>query len=86
MTTAKLNHSITSAAPLKEQHHDAGGRIANMGVHGRVVEKLGYRNISITMRLDAVTTPMLLKAEHSGWLQPNKLVTYRFVMDDKMKA
>jgi alcohol dehydrogenase len=38
----------------------------------------GDRNISITMRLDAVTTPMLLKAEHSGWLQPNKLVTHRF--------
>jgi hypothetical protein len=44
----------------KEQHHDAGGRIANMGVHGRAVEKLGDRDISITMRLDTVTTPMLL--------------------------
>ena len=31
----------------------------------------GDRNISITMRLDAVTTPMLLNVEHSGWLQPN---------------
>jgi hypothetical protein len=29
----------------------------------------GDRNISITMRLDAVTTPMLLKAEHSGWMR-----------------
>ena len=86
MTTAKLNHSITSAAPLKEQHHDAGGRIANMGVHGRVVEKLGYRNISITCGWTRSPRRCCFKVEHSGWLQPNKLVTYRFVMDDKMKA
>jgi len=38
---------------------------------GRPVEKLGNRNISITMRLDTATTPMLLKVEYSGKLQPN---------------
>jgi alcohol dehydrogenase len=69
----------------------AGGRIANVGVHGKSVElhmeKLWDRNISLTTRLvDTVTTPMLLKIVESGKLQPHKLVTHRFAMDDIMKA
>jgi alcohol dehydrogenase len=69
----------------------AGGRIANVGVHGKPVElhmeKLWDRNISLTTRLvDTVTTPMLLKVVRSGKLQPNKLVTHRFAMDDILKA
>ena len=44
----------------------AGGRIANVGVHGKPVElhieKLWNRNISLTTRLaDTITIPMLLK-------------------------
>jgi len=69
----------------------AGGRIANVGVHGKPVElhmeKLWDRNISLTTRLvDTVTTPMLLKVVRSGKLQPGKLVTHRFAMHDIMKA
>jgi alcohol dehydrogenase len=69
----------------------AGGRIANVGVHGKPVElhmeKLWDRNISITTRLvDTATTPMLLKVVRSGKLQPGKLVTHRFAMDDILKA
>jgi alcohol dehydrogenase len=69
----------------------AGGRIANVGVHGKPVElhleKLWDRNISLTTRLvDTVTTPMLLKVVSSGKLQPGKLVTHRFAMHDIMKA
>lgn len=69
----------------------AGGRIANVGVHGKPVElhleKLWDRNIAITTRLvDTVTTPMLLKVVRSGKLQPGKLVTHRFAMNDIMKA
>jgi alcohol dehydrogenase len=69
----------------------AGGRFANVGVHGKPVElhleKLWDRNISLTTRLvDTVTTPMLLKIVRSGKLQPNKLVTHRFAMNDIMKA
>jgi alcohol dehydrogenase len=69
----------------------AGGRIANVGVHGKPVElhmeKLWDRNISLTTRLvDTVTTPMLLKVVRSGKLQPGKLVTHRFAMSDIMKA
>ena len=69
----------------------AGGRIANVGVHGRPVqlhmEKLWDRNISLTTRLvDTSTIPMLLKMVLAGKLQPKKLVTHRFAMKDVMQA
>ncbi len=69
----------------------AGGRIANVGVHGKPVElhmeRLWDRNISLTTRLvDTVTTPMLLKVVRSGKLDPTKLVTHRFAMGDILKA
>jgi alcohol dehydrogenase len=69
----------------------AGGRLANVGVHGKPVElhveKLWDRNITLTTRLvDTVTTPMLLKIVQSGKLQPAKLATHRFALDDIMKA
>jgi alcohol dehydrogenase len=69
----------------------AGGRIANVGVHGKPVElhleKLWDRNISLTTRLvDTVTTAMLLKIVKSGRLRPERLVTHRFAMNDVMKA
>jgi alcohol dehydrogenase len=69
----------------------AGGRIANVGVHGKPVElhmeKLWDRNIALTTRLvDTATTPMLLKVVRSGKLQPSKLVTHRFAMNEIMKA
>lgn len=69
----------------------AGGHIANVGVHGKAVElhleKLWDRNIAITTRLvDTVTTSMLLKVVRSGRLQPGKLVTHRFALNDIMKA
>jgi len=69
----------------------AGGRIANIGVHGRPVqlhlEKLWDRNISLTTRLvDTVTTPLLLKLVQAGRLRPTGLVTHRFALDDIMRA
>jgi alcohol dehydrogenase len=69
----------------------AGGRIANVGVHGKPVElhmeKLWDRNISLTTKLvDTVTTSMLLKVVQSGKLHPKRLVTHRFAMNDIMKA
>lgn len=69
----------------------AGGRLANVGVHGKPVElhieKLWAHNIALTTRLvDTVTTPMLLKVVQSGKLQPRKLATHRFQLADIMKA
>jgi len=69
----------------------AGGHIANIGVHGKSVElhleKLWARTITITTRLvDTVTIPMLLKTVLSGKLQPEKLITHRFALNEIMKA
>ena len=68
-----------------------GGRLANVGVHGKPVtlhmEKLWDRNITLTTRLvDTITTGLLLKTVQSGKLQPGKLVTHRFALADVMKA
>jgi alcohol dehydrogenase len=69
----------------------AGGHLANIGVHGKPVllhmEKLWDRNATLTTRLcDTVTTPMLIKAFRAGQLQPGKLVTHRFALDDILQA
>ncbi|MES1160594.1 MAG: zinc-dependent alcohol dehydrogenase family protein [Bacteroidota bacterium] len=68
-----------------------GGRIANVGVHGKSVdlhlETLWGKNITITTRLvDTVTTPMLLKTVRSGKLNPSLLITHRFPLNDIIKA
>ncbi len=68
-----------------------GGRIANIGVHGKPVElhleKLWDRNITITTRLvDAVTTPMLLKVLQSGKLDAKRMATHHFALSDAMRA
>ncbi len=69
----------------------AGGRLANVGVHGKPVslqlEKLWDRNIALTTRLvDTVTLPMLLKVVLSGKVEPAKLITHRFALNDILKA
>jgi alcohol dehydrogenase len=69
----------------------AGGRIANIGVHGHKVdlhlERLWSHNITLTTRLvDTVTTPMLFKSVVSGKLQPRDLITHHFSLDQVMEA
>lgn len=69
----------------------AGGHIANIGVHGKSVdlhlEKLWSQNSTITTRLvDTVTTPLLLKNVTAGKLQPKKLITHEFKLDDVRRA
>jgi alcohol dehydrogenase len=69
----------------------AGGHVANIGVHGKPaplrLERLWDRNVTITTRLvDTSTTPMLLKALAAGTIQPNRLITHRFALDDMLKA
>ncbi|MES2730872.1 MAG: zinc-dependent alcohol dehydrogenase family protein [Bacteroidota bacterium] len=68
-----------------------GGRIANVGVHGKKVdlhlETLWSKNITITTRLvDTATTPMLLKTVLSHKLDPAKLVTHHFALKDIVQA
>lgn len=68
-----------------------GGRIANVGVHGKSVkfhlERLWASNITLTTRLvDAGTTPMLLRMVQSGRIDAQKLVSHRFELSDILKA
>lgn len=69
----------------------AGGNIANVGVHGTPVElhieELWIKNINISMGLVSTnTTPMLLKTLGSGKVDPGKLVTHRFDLDNIIDA
>jgi alcohol dehydrogenase len=68
-----------------------GGRIANIGVHGKKVdlhlEKLWSQNIAITTRLvDTVTTHILLKALENGKLSPAPLISHHFDFGDILGA
>jgi alcohol dehydrogenase len=68
-----------------------GGVIANIGVHGAKVdlhlERLWSQNISITTRLvDTVTTPMLLKTVQSKKIDPTRLITHHFKLDQILDA
>lgn len=51
------------------------------------LERLSSRNITITTRLvDTVTTPMLLKTVQSRKLEPNKLITHHFKLQQILDA
>ncbi|HTT83097.1 MAG TPA: zinc-dependent alcohol dehydrogenase family protein [Rhizomicrobium sp.] len=68
-----------------------GGIIANIGVHGTKadlhLERLWDRNIAITTRLvDTVTTPMLLKTVQARKVEPKRLITHRFKLDQILDA
>jgi alcohol dehydrogenase len=68
-----------------------GGVIANIGVHGVKadlhLERLWSQNIAITTRLvDTVTTPMLLKTVAARKLEPAKLITHHFGLDQILEA
>ncbi len=68
-----------------------GGRMANVGVHGKPVtlnlDRLWASNITLTTRLvDAGTTSMLLRMVESGSLDPKKLVSHRFKLPEILKA
>jgi alcohol dehydrogenase len=68
-----------------------GGIIANIGVHGVKadlhLERLWDRNIAITTRLvDTVTTPMLLKTVQSRKIDPTRLITHHFKLDNILDA
>jgi alcohol dehydrogenase len=82
---------IPATFELCEKLVGPGGVIANVGVHGAKVdlhlEDLWSRNITITTRLvDTVTTPMLLKTVEAGRLEPARLITHRFALDDILEA
>jgi alcohol dehydrogenase len=62
-----------------------------VGVHGKGVnlalENLWIRNVTITTGLvNTNTTPMLLKTVQAGKVDPTRLVTHRFKLNDIEKA
>jgi alcohol dehydrogenase len=68
-----------------------GGRIANIGVHGKPatlhLEDLWIRNITITTGLvDTYSTPKLLGMLIAGQLDLGHMVTHRFGLDEFMPA
>jgi alcohol dehydrogenase len=69
----------------------AGGKLANVGVHGKPVtlhlEKLWIKDVTITTGLvDTRTIPQLLSLIQGGRLDPTVLATHRFSMDEAMAA
>jgi alcohol dehydrogenase len=68
-----------------------GGRVANVGVHGRPatlhLETLWIRNVTITTGLvDTYSTPRLLTMLAAGQLDTGRFVTHRFGLDEMMDA
>jgi alcohol dehydrogenase len=82
---------IPATFELCEELIAPGGVIANIGVHGVPValhlERLWDRNIAITTRLvDTSSTPMLLKILASKKIDPTKLITHHFKLDQILAA
>ena len=68
-----------------------GGRVANVGVHGKPatlhLEDLWIKDVVITTGLvDGYSTPTLLKLIRSGQLDVGRFVTHRFGFDDFLDA
>ena len=82
---------IPATFELCQQIIAPGGVIANIGVHGKKVdlhlESLWDRNISITTRLvDTSSTPMLLKSVGANKIDPTRLITHHFKLDNILAA
>lgn len=68
-----------------------GGRVANIGVHGKPatlhLERLWAHNITITTRLvDTVSIPQLLSLIQAGRFDPTVFVTHTFPLSEAMAA
>ena len=68
-----------------------GGRVANVGVHGKPatlhLEDLWIKDVTITTGLvDAYSTPTLLNLIRAGQLDIGAFVTHRFTMSDFLDA
>jgi alcohol dehydrogenase len=68
-----------------------GGRVANVGVHGKPatlhLERLWIRDVTITTGLvDTFTTPQLMKLIAEGRLDPTPFATHRFPLGETMSA
>jgi alcohol dehydrogenase len=69
----------------------AGGRVANVGVHGKPatlhLERLWIKDVTITTGLvDTFTTPRLMQLIEGGKLDPSIFATHRFALSEAMAA
>jgi alcohol dehydrogenase len=69
----------------------AGGRVANIGVHGAPttlhLEELWIKNVTITTGLvSGSTVPTLLQLVRDGRIESEKLGTHHFALDEIMEA
>jgi alcohol dehydrogenase len=82
---------IPATFELAEELIRPGGRLANVGVHGKPaslhLEKLWIRNVTITTGLvDTRSIPQLLSLIEGKRLDPTILATHRFAIGETMKA
>ena len=68
-----------------------GGRVANIGVHGKPatlhLETLWTRDVTITTGLvDTFSIPQLMRLVASGRLDPSLFATHRYALEDTMDA
>jgi alcohol dehydrogenase len=68
-----------------------GGRVANVGVHGKPatlhLESLWIKGVTITTGLvDTYSTPTLLKTVVAGQIDPTRFTTHRFPLHDALEA
>ena len=82
---------VPSSFDLCQNMVRPGGNVAVIGVHGHSVDlqlqKLWIQNITLTTGLvSTFTTPMLLKNVSSGKLEPKKLITHHFMLQDILEA
>ena len=82
---------VPASFELCEEIVAPGGVIANIGVHGVKadlhLERLWDRNITITTRLvDTAATPMLLRTVQSKKIDPARLITHRFKLEEILDA
>jgi len=78
---------VPATFELAVQLSRPGGRIANIGVHGKPatlhLEEQWIRNITITTGLvDAYSTPTLLRLVAGGQIDAGRFVTHRFNLDE----
>jgi alcohol dehydrogenase len=82
---------IPSTFELATELIRPGGRLANIGVHGKAatlhLEKLWIRDVTVTTGLvDTFSIPRLLRLIASGRLDPSMFATHRFALGDTMSA
>jgi alcohol dehydrogenase len=68
-----------------------GGRVANIGVHGKPatlhLERLWIRDVTVVTGLvDTFSIPQLMRLIASGRLDPSLFATHRFALEDTMAA